>query len=53
MEEPKQNSKDEENIKRESINKKRKSLNNRRESINKITSPIYESYLEKKARNIF
>ena len=53
MEEPKQNSKDEENLKRESINKKRKSLNNRRESINKITSPIYESYLEKKARNIF
>ena len=46
MEEPKQNSQDQSNIKRESIYM-------RRESSNKIIAPIYESYLEKKARNIF
>ena len=46
MEEPKQNSQDQSKIKRESIYM-------RRESSNKIIAPIYESYLEKKARNIF
>ena len=46
MEEPKQNSQEQSKIKRESIYM-------RRESSNKINAPIYESYLEKKARNIF